>query len=71
MFQDKAQSAGNGLSFARAAPKVGALGDAVLGHQGSSLRAGREAVARGVTPLGKGKPLPAKACLALICFTTR
>jgi hypothetical protein len=43
----------------------------VLERLGSSLRAGREAVARGVTPLGKGEPLPAKACLAFNSFTTR
>ncbi len=42
-----------------------------LERLGSSLRAGREAVARGVTPLGKGEPLPAKARLAVNCFTTR
>ncbi|MCY4361694.1 MAG: hypothetical protein OXE42_05850 [Gammaproteobacteria bacterium] len=28
-----------------------------------SLRVGREAVARGVTPLGKGAPLPAQRAL--------
>ncbi|MCY4361703.1 MAG: hypothetical protein OXE42_05895 [Gammaproteobacteria bacterium] len=28
-----------------------------------SLRAGREAVARGVTPLGKGAPFPARRAL--------
>ena len=33
---------------------------AVLEHQGSSLRASREAVVRCVALLGKGTPLPAK-----------
>ncbi|MDX2415832.1 MAG: hypothetical protein QNK19_00005, partial [Xanthomonadales bacterium] len=34
--------------------------NAVLGHLGNSLRASREAVVRGVTPLGKDQPLPAR-----------
>jgi hypothetical protein len=42
-----------------------------LEHLGSSLWAGREAVVRGVAPLGKGAPLPAKARLAVNRFTTR
>jgi len=47
MFQDKAQTAENG----------------VLGHLGASLRASWEAVVRGVTPLGKDMPLPARRAL--------
>ena len=34
-----------------------------LGHLGSSLRASREVVVRGVTPLGKDQPLPARRAL--------
>ena len=34
--------------------------NAVLDHLGSSLRASREAVVRGVAPLGKDAPLPAR-----------
>ncbi len=45
MIQDKAQSAGNGRLFKGC--------NAVLDHPGSSLRASREAVVRGVAPLGK------------------
>jgi hypothetical protein len=71
MVQDKTQSAGNGMSFTRATPKVGALGDAVLGHLGSSLRACREAVARGVTSLGKDQAIASETCLAPNHFTTR
>ena len=37
--------------------------NAVLGHQGSSLRAGREAAVRCVELLGKDVPLPAKHAL--------
>ncbi|MEE8221278.1 MAG: hypothetical protein V3R21_05920, partial [Woeseiaceae bacterium] len=34
--------------------------NAVLEHLGSSLRASRAAVVRGVAPLGKDAPLPAR-----------
>ncbi|MEE8339924.1 MAG: hypothetical protein V3R56_07245, partial [Xanthomonadales bacterium] len=37
--------------------------NAVLGHLGSSLRASREAVVRGVTPLGKDQAIAGKTCL--------
>ena len=37
----------------------------VLDHLGSSLRASREAVVRGVAPLGKDAPLPARRALRL------
>ena len=37
--------------------------NAVLEHQGSSLRAGREAAVRCVALLGKDEPLPAKHAL--------
>jgi hypothetical protein len=53
MFQDKAQTAKNGLVLLKGC-------NTVLGHLGSSLRACREAVVRGVTPLGKDQPLPAR-----------
>ncbi len=52
MIQDKAQSEGNGRLFKDC--------NAVLNHLGSSLRASREAVVRGVAPLGKDAPLPAR-----------
>ena len=35
----------------------------VLEHLGTSLRASREAVVLGVTPLGKDQPLPARRAL--------
>ena len=45
--------------------------NAVLGHLGSSLRARREAVVRGVTPLGKDRAIAGETCLAPNHFTTR
>ena len=72
MFQDKAQTAKNGPVLLKGC-------NTVLGHLGSSLRASREAVVRGVTPLGncslrcstscipavvgKDQPLPARRAL--------
>ncbi len=56
MIQDKAQSAGNGRVLFKGC-------NAVMDHLGSSLRASREAVVRGVAPLGKGAPLPARRAL--------
>jgi hypothetical protein len=53
MVQDKTQFAGNGKVLFKDC-------NAVLGHLGSSLRASREAVVRGVAPLGKDAPLPAR-----------
>jgi len=45
--------------------------NAVLGHLGNSLRASREAVVRGVTPLGKDQAIAGETCLAPNHFTTR
>ncbi len=56
MFQDKAQTAKNGLVLLKGC-------NTVLGHLGTSLRASWEAVVRGVTPLGKDQPLPARPTL--------
>jgi len=56
MLQDKAQSAGNGMFLCKDC-------NAVLEHLGSSLRACREALVRGVTPLAKDAPLPARRAL--------
>ena len=56
MFQDKAQTAKNGLVLLKGC-------NTVLGHLGTSLRASWEAVVRGVTPLGKDQPLPARRAL--------
>ncbi len=56
MIQDKTQFAGNGLVLAKGC-------NAVVGHQQCSLRASREAVDRGFTPLGKDMPLPARRAL--------
>lgn len=56
MIQDKAQSAENG------SPLFKGCND-VLVHLGSSLRAIREAVVRGVAPLRKGLPFPARRAL--------
>ena len=54
--QDKAQSAGNGAALVKDC-------NAVLAPLLRSLRAGREALARGVAPLGKGAPFPASRAL--------
>ena len=56
MFQDKAQTAENGMSFSRAATPV-------LGHLGTSLRASWEAVVRGVAPLDKDQAIACEARL--------
>jgi len=56
MIQDKAQSAENGRVLFKGC-------NAVLDHLACSLRASREAVVRGVTPLGKDTPLPARRAL--------
>ncbi len=56
MIQDKAWSAGNGRVLFKGC-------NAVLDHLACSLRASREAVVRGVAPLGKGGPLPARRAL--------
>jgi len=66
MFQDKAQTAKNGPVLLKGCNTV--LGhlkgcNTVLGHLGTSLRASREAVVRGVTPLGKDTLLPARHAL--------
>ena len=53
IIQDKAQSAGNGHVLFKGC-------NAVLDYLGSSLRASREALARGVAPLGKDGPFPAR-----------
>ena len=58
MIQDKAQSAGNGKVLFKGC-------NAVLDHLACSLRASREAVVRGVAPLGKDSPLPARRALRL------
>ena len=64
MVQDKTQSAGKWLVLFKGCT-------AVLGHLGSSLRASREAVVRGVTPLGKDQAIAGETCLAPNHFTTR
>jgi len=56
MIQDKTQTANNGLVLVKGC-------NAVLDHLLSSLRASREAVVRGVTPLGKDEPLPVRRAL--------
>ncbi len=56
MIQDKTLSAENGNSLFKD-------GDAVLNHLASSLRAGQEGPVRGVAPLGKDAPLPARRAL--------
>ena len=70
MIQDKAQSAVNGVVLYEGC-------NAVLDHPGGSLRASREAVVRGVAPLGKDTPLTFETRLAVVMpsgcnrFTTR
>jgi len=56
MIQDKAHSVGNGRVLFKGC-------NAVLDHLVYSLRASREAVVRGVTPLSKDAPLPARRAL--------
>ena len=56
IVQDKAQSAGNGQVLFKGC-------NAVLDYLGSPLRASREALVRGVAPLGKGEPFPARRAL--------
>ena len=56
MIQDEAQPAENGRVFFKGC-------DAVLDHLGGSLRARRDAIVRGVAPLGKGMPFPARRAL--------
>jgi len=66
MFQDKTQTAKNGLVLLKGC-------NTVLGHLGASLRANWEAVVRGVTPLGKDQPLPARRAFgncSLRCSTS-
>ena len=61
MIQDKAQAAGNGRALFKAC-------NAGLDHLGGSLRASRKAPARGVAPLGKGAPFPARRALRSSAF---
>ncbi len=56
MIQDKTLSAENACSLVKD-------GDNLLNHLASSLRASREGVVRGVAPLGKDAPLPARRAL--------
>ena len=50
MFQDKTQTAENGLALLKGC-------NAVLGHLGTSLRANWEAVVRGAASLGKDRAI--------------
>ncbi len=61
MIQDKTLSAENGCSLFKD-------GDAVLNHLASSLWAIRKAIVRGVAPLGKDAPLPARRALRPTAF---
>ncbi len=60
MKQDKAQPEENGQVLFKGC-------NAVLIHLGGSLRASREAVVRGVAPLGKGMPFLASRALRFLC----
>ncbi len=73
MIQDKAQSAGNGESFSRIATpywiiRLAPHFERTMQQLFAVLRllrgAGHEAVVRGVAPLGKDTPLPARRRLA-------
>ena len=64
MFQDKAQTAKNGLVLLKGC-------NTVLEHLGASLRASWEAVVRGVAPLGKDRAITCEARLAVNHFPTR
>jgi len=58
MIQDKAQFAVKGYSLNKDC-------NAVLSHLWACLRARREAAIRGVAPLGKDQPFPARRALQL------
>ena len=58
MIQDKTQFEVNGYSLNKGC-------NAVLGHLWVSLRARREAVICGVSPVGKDQPFPARRALQL------
>ena len=64
MIRDKAQSAENGQVLVKGC-------NAALDHLGGSLRASRDAVVRGVAPLGKDLAISGEARLAANCVTTR
>ena len=64
MIQDKAQFARNGMFLRKDC-------NAVSDHLGSSLRASREAVVRGVAPLAKDRAIAGETRLAVNRFTTR
>ena len=64
MIRVKAQTAGNGRSLSKVC-------NAGSDHLGGSLRAGREAPARVVAPLGKGTAIASEARLAVKRFTAR
>ena len=64
MFQDKAQTAENGLVLFKGC-------NAVLGHLGTSLRASWEAVVRGVAPLGKDQAITCEVRHTVNHFPTR
>ncbi len=61
MIQDKTLSAENGCSLIKD-------GDNLLNHLASSLWASRKAAVRGVAPLGKDAPLPARRALRPTAF---
>ncbi len=61
MIQDKTLSAEKGCSLFKD-------GDNLLNHLASSLRASREGVVRGVAPLDKDAPLPARRALRPTTF---
>jgi len=80
MIQDKAQSAVNGVSFTRAATpywiiRVAPLFERTMRWPFAAVffcaGASREAVVRGVAPLGKDSPLTFETRLAVNRFTTR
>ncbi len=76
MIQDKAQCAGNGAPFSRTATpywiiRVAPHFERTVQQSIAVLRllggASREAVVRGVAPLGKDTPLPASRAWRFLC----
>ena len=79
MFQDKTQTAENGVSFSRAAPRVGALrrrsteasGNLPAGELGSGRPWRRLKAPTLGAPLGKDQAITCKTCLTVNHFPTR
>ena len=63
MFLNKAQTAENGASFSRDAPKVGALGDACWSIWEPPFGQAGKRLSVTLHPLARTRPLPARRAL--------